>query len=418
MLNWNWSYTLSTSVAALAIVSGLTSQDIQAQGIQAQSVQAQATSANSLSLDSRAKVSTDAARNSQNASANTPVNAPASTPIKIGETRSQSLTRTQNDAIARIHAHQVNGKNAATVYVRGIPVVTYIESENTSSDSANNAATSQPKESQKSEVKSREKSSLDGQTTKIASNDGKKNSSAVKLPSNNSDSSDNSEESVSESLQERIDSFDYLLTSPNPVERATAAAALINQLKRDGIDASTIIPAWKNGDYVIKFGDRAMLKFDKQALFSDSLQNQTQDVLESANLLRRLLGGAAPVAEVLNAPKPQLAARAIFSPSINSRVVGVMSGMASWYGPGFDGNYSASGEVFNARELTAAHPSLPFGTMVRVVNMDNGQSVVVRINDRGPYAHGRVIDISEAAAGVIGLISSGVAPVKIEVLAK
>ena len=395
MLNWNWSYTLSTSVAALAIVSGLTSQSIQAQTI----------APNSQVSDSRAsKVSTDATSSSQNQS--------EATPIKIGETRSQSLTRTQNDAIARIHSHQINGKNAATVYVRGIPVVTYIESEDSSTD---NSKTS----SQKSEVKVKfnEQNSVKNQAAKnqaikVASSDGKKNSEAVKLPSTSS------EQSSSESLQERIDSFDYLLTSTNPVERATAAAALINQLKRDGIDANTIIPAWKNGDYVIKFGDRAMLKFDKQALFPESLQNQNKDVLESANLLRRLLGGAAPVAEVLDAPKPQLAARAIFSPSLNSRVVGVMSGMASWYGPGFDGNYSASGEVFNARDLTAAHPSLPFGTLVRVVNMDNGQSVVVRINDRGPYAHGRVIDVSEAAAGMIGLISSGVAPVKLEVLAK
>ncbi len=402
MLNWNWSYTLSTSVAALAIVSGLTSQSIQAQTT-APNSQVSASPAS----DSRAsKLSTDVDGSSQNQS--------PTTPIKIGETRSQSLTRTQNDAIARIHSHQLNGKNAATVYVRGIPVVTYIESEDVSV-----STNSSPSSNQKSEVKVKfnEQNPLKSQSTKnpaikVASSDGKKNSEAVKLPSASS------EQSSSESLQESIDSFDYLLTSRNPVERATAAAALINQLKRDGIDANTIIPAWKNGDYVIKFGDRAMLKFDKQALFSESLQNQNQSVLESANLLRRLLGGAAPVAEVLNAPKPQLAARAIFSPSLNSRVVGVMSGMASWYGPGFDGNYSASGEVFNARDLTAAHPSLPFGTLVRVVNMDNGQSVVVRINDRGPYAHGRVIDISEAAAGVIGLISSGVAPVKLEVLAK
>ncbi|MFM7427285.1 MAG: septal ring lytic transglycosylase RlpA family protein, partial [Elainella sp.] len=93
-----------------------------------------------------------------------------------------------------------------------------------------------------------------------------------------------------------------------------------------------------------------------------------------------------------------------------------ISGYASWYGPGFDGNYSASGEVFNQNALTAAHPSLPFGTQVRVTNVDNGESVVVRINDRGPYAHNRVIDLSAGAARVIGLIQSGVAPVSLEVL--
>jgi rare lipoprotein A len=90
--------------------------------------------------------------------------------------------------------------------------------------------------------------------------------------------------------------------------------------------------------------------------------------------------------------------------------------MASWYGPGFDGNYSASGEVFNQNAMTAAHRTLPFGTQVRVTNMDNGLSVVVRINDRGPFHGDRVIDVSTAAAEAIGLVNSGVAPVSLEVL--
>jgi rare lipoprotein A len=89
----------------------------------------------------------------------------------------------------------------------------------------------------------------------------------------------------------------------------------------------------------------------------------------------------------------------------------VQSGRASWYGPGFHGRKTASGETFNTNELTAAHRTLPFGTKVRVVNQRTGQSVVVRINDRGPYAHGRVIDLSRASAQAIGL--SGVAPVTV-----
>ena len=349
MLNWNWSYTLSTSVVALAIISSLASHSAQAQtGTQSE---IQATNA-SVSLPNSLSKST-----------------------KIGETRSQSLTRTQDDSIARIHTHKLNGKNAATVYVRGIPVVTYIESE-------------EPV-----------KSAADVSKNK---NNIKENSESVKISSNGLDAN----------------SSEHLLTSPNPVERATAAAAMINQLNRDGLDPKTIVPAWKNGNYVINLGDRATLKFDQQALFPEPQQSKNLDVLESANLLRRLLGGANPVSEVVNAPKSQIATNSSFSPTLSSRVIGVMSGMASWYGPGFDGNYSASGEIFNANDLTAAHPSLPFGTIVRVVNMDNNQSVVVRINDRGPYAHGRVIDISTAAANVIGLISSGVAPVRLEVLSR
>jgi rare lipoprotein A len=359
MLNWNWSYTLSTSVVALAIVSSLASHSAQAQS--GSQLEVKATNA-STSL---------------------------SNSLKVGETRSQSLARTKDDVIARIYTHKLNGKNAATVYVRGIPIVTYIESE----ESTKSASESSAADSLKTKSESK------GET--------KKNSESIKLPT----TSNNLEPNVS-------DSSENLLTSSNPIERATAAAALINQLNRDGIDANKIIPAWKNGNYVIKLGDRGMLKFDQQTVSSESLQNQTQDVLESANLLRRLLGGAAPVLEVVNAPKKQFNASSSSSPALNSRIVGVMSGMASWYGPGFDGNYSASGEVFNASELTAAHLSLPFGTLVRVVNMDNNQSVVVRINDRGPYAHDRVIDISTAAANVIGLISSGVAPVRLEVLSK
>ncbi|MBW4482702.1 MAG: septal ring lytic transglycosylase RlpA family protein [Tildeniella torsiva UHER 1998/13D] len=90
--------------------------------------------------------------------------------------------------------------------------------------------------------------------------------------------------------------------------------------------------------------------------------------------------------------------------------------MASWYGPGFHGRRSASGEVFNQNDLTAAHRTLPFGTRVRVTNLSTGQSVVVRINDRGPFGHGRVIDLSAAAAGNIGIRASGVGRVQLEVL--
>lgn len=85
----------------------------------------------------------------------------------------------------------------------------------------------------------------------------------------------------------------------------------------------------------------------------------------------------------------------------------IQSGRASWYGPGLHGRKTASGETFNTNDLTAAHRTLPFGTRVRVVNQRNGQSVVVRINDRGPYAGGRVIDLSRASAQAIGLTGVG-----------
>ena len=89
----------------------------------------------------------------------------------------------------------------------------------------------------------------------------------------------------------------------------------------------------------------------------------------------------------------------------------LQSGVASWYGPRFHGRKTASGERFNQNDLTAAHRFLPFGTKVRVVDQTTGRSVIVRINDRGPYGHGRVIDLSKASAEALGL--RGLARVKI-----
>src|SRR6266571_2294638 len=77
---------------------------------------------------------------------------------------------------------------------------------------------------------------------------------------------------------------------------------------------------------------------------------------------------------------------------------GVQVGVASWYGPGFHGNRTANGEIYDQYELTAAHPSLPLGTRVMVTNLENGRAVQVRINDRGPFVGGRAIDLSYAAA--------------------
>lgn len=93
-------------------------------------------------------------------------------------------------------------------------------------------------------------------------------------------------------------------------------------------------------------------------------------------------------------------------------------GLASWYGHPYHGRRTASGEVYDMDAMTAAHRSLPFGTVVRVTRRDTGASVKVRINDRGPFIKGRIIDLSRASAKRIGLFVDGVAPVKIEVLRK
>lgn len=91
-------------------------------------------------------------------------------------------------------------------------------------------------------------------------------------------------------------------------------------------------------------------------------------------------------------------------------------GTASWYGPGFDGRMTASGERFRTGDMTAAHPTLPMPSFVRVTRMDNGKSVVVRVNDRGPFARDRIIDLSRAAAEKIGLVRDGHTIVKVQYL--
>lgn len=91
-------------------------------------------------------------------------------------------------------------------------------------------------------------------------------------------------------------------------------------------------------------------------------------------------------------------------------------GLASWYGAPYDGRASASGEIYHQEELTAAHRTLPFGTLVRVRRLDNHKSVVIRINDRGPFIQSRVIDLSRAAARRLGMKSAGLAPVRLEVV--
>jgi rare lipoprotein A len=91
-------------------------------------------------------------------------------------------------------------------------------------------------------------------------------------------------------------------------------------------------------------------------------------------------------------------------------------GIASWYGPGFDGKKTSSGEIYDMHSLTAAHNILPLNTLVRVTNLSNNKDVVVRINDRGPFVRDRVVDLSLAAAQRIGMVAPGTTPVRISVI--
>lgn len=103
--------------------------------------------------------------------------------------------------------------------------------------------------------------------------------------------------------------------------------------------------------------------------------------------------------------------------TVNTSTVGLIDRgtiKASWYGPKFHGKFTANGEVYDQMALTAAHKSLSFGTLLKVTNPKNGKSVIVRINDRGPYIEGRELDLSKGAAIELGMLEKGVARVKIQ----
>jgi rare lipoprotein A len=104
--------------------------------------------------------------------------------------------------------------------------------------------------------------------------------------------------------------------------------------------------------------------------------------------------------------------------SANATTKRIQRGEASWYGPGFQGKKTASGDNFDQKELTAAHQTFPLGSKVKVTNLNNGKTAEVEIKDRGPFVQGRIIDLSKAAAEKLGMIGSGTVPVQVELLSE
>lgn len=304
--------------------------------------------------------------------------------VKVGEYQTQE--QSPAEAIAEIQNHELSGRQAATLYVRDIPVLTFL------GEPSNSSSASTPAEASSAEVK------VASVQASPASGTG---SAATTTPAAASDPASDAAE-VAEEMP--------AAESTDPVWRATTLAARINQLYRDNVDASTITVEWdaERQRHVIKVGDEELIVLDEDVILPDTTRNPAQDALQATNRIRRQMGNASPLSRIEGQPQQMT----VSIGPVELR----FSGMASWYGPGLHGNYSASGEIFNQEAMTAAHRSLPFGTQVRVTNLDNGRSVIVRINDRGPFSHGRVIDLSAGAARIIGLVNSGVAPVSLEVL--
>ena len=206
-----------------------------------------------------------------------------------------------------------------------------------------------------------------------------------------------------------------LTDADNLLQVAEAMAAQINRLAQNPeFDPAKITATWNASQkqYQILVNEELLLGVDQSVTVPEKTLSPYQTTLQTTNRLRRLLGGATPLTAIANAPSTKTAE---LLPGSN-QAQRVQKGMASWYGPGFHGRRTANGERFNQNALTAAHKHLPFGTKVKVTNLRTGQSVVVRINDRGPFIRGRVIDLSAGAAKKIGVHSSGVAPVALDII--
>lgn len=150
------------------------------------------------------------------------------------------------------------------------------------------------------------------------------------------------------------------------------------------------------------------------AMLSGSLDGRAK--IEAPSVAPERVGRSPASPESANVVAPQPEVRP--DPTIRRRGKPTLVGAASWYGPGFHGEKTASGKIFDQSRLTAAHKSLPLGSRVKVTNLNNGNSVVVEITDRGPFVRGRIIDLSESAARTLDMIDSGTAPVRIEILSE
>jgi len=333
---------------------------------------------------------------------------PSADVVKVGEYQSSAGNLTSDAVITEIHPHNLGGRQAATLFIRKIPVLTFVSS---------------------TPVKSEE--------TKVDTKVGVKSDDTQSTQSNYA-VADSSLKVASVGTITPV-SNQTNIGNDDPVQRAGIVAARINQLSRENVDASQIIVSWKalsatteqaqnksvsadqnkRDRYIIKVNNEELVEINDQTRSPDTTNNLAEDALQTTNRLRRLLGNASPLNQILNLPARLPVSIPKLPSEINVGPVKVsLRGVASYYGYDGSGNRTASGQRFNPERLTAAHRHLPFGTKVRVTNTRNGRSVVVRINDRGPFIRGRVIDLSVAAARILGMMGSGVAPVRIEVLGR
>lgn len=183
--------------------------------------------------------------------------------------------------------------------------------------------------------------------------------------------------------------------------KAARLSYRLNLLHRQGaLRSDRVTPGRKGDRYVVRVGPMEVLEIDEGFAFRQGEAASTL-TLSYVNALREALGGL---------PIQVQASRGMLPGSRSDE------GQASWYGGRFHGRRTANGERFDMHAQTAAHRTLPFGTLLLVTNLSNGKATLVRVTDRGPYAHGRSLDVSWAAAEALGMVHSGVARVRYTIL--
>lgn len=207
--------------------------------------------------------------------------------------------------------------------------------------------------------------------------------------------------------------YNYTVGGYSPEARAKILVHRLQQFISQNGNPKNIIPGKENSCNVGRAG--------KIILFTADDKNAESLGLSTSGLSIHWVN---KIREALGAPKivrgnSFIASRGNISTAFATKYLGKQeTGVASWYGGKFHGRKAADGSVFNKHEYTAAHKSYPFGTLVKVTNLNNNKICIVKITDRGPFVRGRIIDLSRAAAKEIGVLSAGVSKVKIEVIGK
>lgn len=196
-------------------------------------------------------------------------------------------------------------------------------------------------------------------------------------------------------------------------ERAKVLAGRLDKFISKGGNPKDILPGIEKGVGVGRVKNEVLFTADFSIAKSKNVNTKELAIIW-VNSIRKALG-APEITRTFN----KIASRGFVSPAFSKKYLGIQeNGLASWYGGRFNGRRAADGSVFYTHEMTAAHKTLPFGSLVKVTNKRNKRSCVVKITDRGPFVSGRIIDLSRAAAKNLEMIGNGISNVTIEVIGK